>query len=143
MIERKSNIGGYSLNTILVKKKKGRNKSFIFIIFGCLLFFGIIIYGLYWAFFDMNRLPTGEYLTEETSKDGNYTLKAYLANGGATTSYSIRGELVFNNPDNKTKTIYWNDREETANIECVDNDTVVINGHSIDVSKDKFDFRNQ
>ncbi|WP_083388440.1 DUF5412 family protein [Anaerobacillus isosaccharinicus] len=35
-------------------------------------------YGVYWAFFDMNRLPTGEYLTEETSPDGTYTLKAYV-----------------------------------------------------------------
>ena len=91
----------------------------------------------------MNTLPTGEYLTEETSPDGTYTLKAYLTNGGATTSYSIRGELVFNNRNDKTKNIYWNNREETANIEWTDNDTVVINGHTLNVPKEKFDFRNQ
>lgn len=43
------------------------------------LFVGFIGYGVYWAFFDMNRLPRGEYLTEETSPDGTYTLKAYLS----------------------------------------------------------------
>lgn len=77
------------------------------------LFMGLIGYGVYWSFFDMNRLPTGEYLTEETSPDGTYTIKAYRNNGGATTSYSIRGELVFNKNNSKTKNIYWNYREDT------------------------------
>ena len=91
----------------------------------------------------MNRLPTGEYLTEETSPDGKYTLKAYVTNGGATTSYAVRGELVFNQRNKKTKNIYWNYKEESANITWSDNDTVLINGHSLNVPKDKFDFRNQ
>lgn len=108
-----------------------------------LLFVALIGYGVYWAFFDMNRLPTGEYLTEETSPDGKYTLKAYIANGGATTSYTVRGELVFNQQNNKTKNVYWNSKEETANINWTDNNTVVINGHSLHVPKDKFDYRNQ
>ncbi|MBM7587702.1 hypothetical protein JOC86_004276 [Bacillus pakistanensis] len=89
----------------------------------------------------MNRLPTGEYLTEETSPDGKYTLKVYVTNGGATTSYSIRGELVFNEQNNKAKNIYWNYREETADIIWKDHNTVVINGHTLEVPGDKFDFR--
>lgn len=124
------------------KKKINKNILKMFTIVG-LLFFALIGYGVYWAFFDMNRLPTGEYLTEEISPDGKYTLKAYVTNGGATMSYAIRGELVFNQRNNKTKNIYWNYREESANITWTDNDTVVINGHSLDVPKDKFDFRNQ
>jgi hypothetical protein len=131
------------LNTNLIERKKKRDKALKFTFIGMALFFGLMGYGVYWAFFDMNRLPTGEYLTEETSPDGTYTLKAYLANGGATTSYSIRGELVFNNRNNKSKNIYWNYREEITDIEWIDNDTVVINGHTLDVPKDKFDFRNQ
>ena len=106
-----------------------------------LIIIGILGYGVYWAFFDMNRLPTGEYLKEQTSPDGAYTLKAYRTNGGATTSYSIRGELIMNN-NNKTKNIYWNYREENAEIIWTDNDTVVINGHTLNVPNDKFDFRN-
>jgi CRISPR/Cas system-associated endonuclease Cas1 len=113
-----------------------------FILLGLLLI-ALVGYGIYLAFFDMNRLPTGEYLTEETSPDGKYTLKAYVTNGGATTSFSVRGELVFNEKNNKNKNIYWNNREETANITWSDNDTVTINGHSLDVPNDKFDFRNQ
>ena len=112
------------------KKKINKNILKMFTIVG-LLFFALIGYGVYWAFFDMNRLPTGEYLTEEISPDGKYTLKAYVTNGGATMSYAIRGELVFNQRNNKTKNIYWNYREESANITWTDNDTVVINGHSL------------
>ena len=124
-------------------KKKSRNKLVKIILVVSLLFIGIIGYGIYWAFFDMNRLPKGEYLTEEMSPDETYTVKAYRTNGGATTSYAIRGELVFHQRNDKTKNIYWNYREETANIEWIDNDTVVINGHTLHVPKGKFDFRNQ
>ncbi|MEO4053925.1 DUF5412 domain-containing protein [Solibacillus sp. CAU 1738] len=113
------------------------------LIIASLLCIVLVGYGVYWAFFDMNRLPTGEYLTEETSPNGKYTLKAYVTNGGATTSYSIRGELVFNDKANKTKNIYWNYREDTAKIIWTDNNTVVINGHTLEVPNEKFDFRNQ
>jgi len=124
---------------VLVKYKKLIKR---FIIIG-LLFVALIGYGFYALFYDMNWLPTGEYLTEETSPNGKYTIKAYINNGGATTSFTIRGELVFNEKNNKTKNIYWNYREETANITWIDNNTVVINGRTLDVPNDKFDFRNQ
>lgn len=119
----------------IMKNKKKIIRSVMIVGLLLVVFFS---YGIYWAFFDVNRLPTGEYLTEET-----YTLKAYLSNGGATTSYSIRGELVFNNLKGKTKNIYWNNREESASIKWLDSDTVNINGHSLDVPDEKFDFRNQ
>lgn len=121
-------------------KKRGWIKSLL-IFFG--VFAAIISYGVYWAFFDMNRLPMGEYLTEEISPDGKYTLRAYITNGGATTSYTIRGELVFNEKGGKTKNIYWNYREDSAEIAWIDHDTVKINDHSLDVPNEKFDFRNQ
>ncbi|MFD1929497.1 DUF5412 domain-containing protein [Sporosarcina siberiensis] len=130
------------LDIIKIKKKVLKNMLITFAIV-TFLFVAFVGYGVYWAFFDMNRLSTGEYLTEETSPDGKYTLIAYVVNGGATVSYAVRGELVFNEKVNKTKTIYWNYKEETANITWTDNDTVVINGHSLNVLKDKFDFRNQ
>ena len=132
----------YNEPTLNDNKNKLNRLLKVFII-GSLLIVGIVGYGVYWAFFDMNRLPTGEYLTEETSPNGKYTLKAYVTNGGATTSYSVRGELVFNDKDNKTKNIYWNYREESANISWTDNNTVIINGHTLDVTKEKFDFRRQ
>ena len=106
------------------------------------LFIGFVGYGIYWAFFDMNRLPKGEYLTEETSPDGTYTLKTYIS-VTSLSSDAVRGELVFNKRNGKTKNIYWNYRESTAKIEWLDNKTVVINGHTLEVPNEKFDFRNQ
>lgn len=120
------------------KRKKIVKISLIIII----LLMGFIGYGVYRAFFDMSRLPTGEYLTEQTSPDGTYTLKAYVSSPSLS-SDAVRGELVFNERDGKTKNIYWNYRESTAKIEWVDNKTVVINGHTLDVPNGKFDFRSQ
>ncbi|MEK5217381.1 DUF5412 domain-containing protein [Psychrobacillus sp. FSL H8-0487] len=96
---------------------------------------------LYTFFVSMESLPKGEFLVEESSPDGKFTLKAYVTNGGATTSYAVRGELVFNEKNGKTKNIYWNYREEDAEISWVDNDTVIINNHTLNVPKEKYDFR--
>lgn len=133
---------------VMKKLAKNTNKHFVRKLLigmsvGVLLIVGLLGYGVYWAFFDMNRLPTGEYLTEESSPDGKYTLKAYVTNGGATTSYAVRGELVLNEENGKTKNIYWNDREDHAEIKWIDNDTVVINGKSLNVPTEKFDYRNE
>lgn len=122
-------------------KNKGNKILKIFLVVGLLLI-GIIGYGVYWAFFDMNRLPTGEYITEETSPNGTYTLKAYVSSPSLSAD-TVRGELIFNERNGKTKNIYWNYRESTAKIEWIDDDTVVINGHRLNVPKEKFDFRNQ
>ncbi len=54
-------------------------------------------------FFDMNRLPKGELKSEVQSPDGKYSIKGYLTNGGATTSYAIRGELNYNNSKRRPK----------------------------------------
>lgn len=123
-------------------KKNLYKKLLLSFIIACSLFVALIGYGAYWAFYDMNRLPTGEYLNQATSPDGKYTIKAYATSGGATTSYAVRGELVFNEKGDKTKNIYWN-REETASIQWVGNDKVMINGHTLDVPKGKFDYRHQ
>ena len=127
----------------LIKNKKNRKKALKISLIVSMLFVCLIGYGIYWTFYDMNRLPTGEYLIEKTSPDGAYTLKAYRVNGEAMTSYAVRGELVFNNHNRKTKNIYWNYYDVNADIEWVENDTVVINGHFLNVPNEKFDFRNQ
>jgi len=131
------------LKGIVVENEKKRLRRILLKFFLSLgvVFAALIGYGIHWAFFDMDRLPTGEFLTEETSPDGKYTLKAYVTNGGATTSYAVRGELVFNEKRKEPQNIYWNYREEIAEITWKDNDTVVINGHTLDVPNDKFDFR--
>lgn len=126
-------------STLKGEKRKKIVKISLIISF---LFIGFVGYGVYWAFFDMNRLPTGEYLTEETSPDGTYTIKTYVS-VTSLSSDAVRGELVFNERNGKTKNIYWNYRESTAKIEWLDNQTVVINGHTLEVPNDKYDWRNQ
>lgn len=128
-----------SKSTFKGEKRKKIVKISLIISF---LFIGLIGYGIYWAFFDMNRLPTGEYLTEEMSPDGTYTLKAYVS-VTSLSSDAVRGELVFNERNGKTKNIYWNYPESSAKIEWLDNKTVVINGHKLEVPNDKYDWRNQ
>ena len=125
----------------ILNRNKQWKKVFVVLSIIFILFITLIGYGVYWAFFDMDRLPTGDYLTEETSPSGTYTLKAFLTNGGATTPFAIRGELVFNKRKHKTKNIYWNTHEEVAEIDWQDDDTVIINGHTLHVPGDKFDFR--
>lgn len=91
----------------------------------------------------MDRLPTGGKIAEKQSPDGTYTFKAYVTNGGATTSFAVRGELVFNHRKYfKTKNVYWNYQEDTAKIVWKDNDTVIINGHTLNVPEESYDFRN-
>ncbi|MDQ6597967.1 hypothetical protein E2K98_30570 [Bacillus salipaludis] len=102
---------------------------------------GLIGYGVYWAFFDMSRLPKGDLITEKSSPEGTYTLKAYVSSEGATTDFAVRGELNFNKANKKPKNIYWNYHEEKANIKWIDENTVVINGHVLSVPNETFDFR--
>ena len=124
------------------EKKIKKTKQKVLIILFCIA--SLFVYGVYWAFFSMDRLPTGEKIAEKQSPDGTYTFKAYVTNGGATTSFAVRGELVFNHREYfKTKNVYWNYREDTAKIVWKDNDTVIINGHTLNVPEDTYDFRNE
>lgn len=101
----------------------------------------LLFSGVYWLALDMGRLSEGEQIAEATSPQGTYTLKAYLVNPHATVSYAIRGELHFNSAKAKPQTIYWNYREETADILWLDENRVVINGIALSVPYGIYDFR--
>ncbi|RFT66200.1 hypothetical protein D0U04_15600 [Bacillus clarus] len=103
----------------------------------------LIAIGLFfWKFFSLSGVSGGDLIQTVESPDGTYTINAYLANGGATTAFAIRGELIFNKRYVFTKkNIYWNYRENQANIEWKGRDTVIINGHTLHVPEDTFDFR--
>lgn len=111
------------------------------IIIAAMITIALLGYAIYWAFYDMNRLPAGELISEVQSPGGTYTLKSYRTDGGATTSYAIRGELNFNTENKKPDNIYWEYRVENATVEWVDDDTVIINGFQLDVPDEKYDFR--
>lgn len=105
-----------------------------------LLVGGLLAYIVYTLFFSMSRLPEGEWLTSTTSPDETYTIHFYLTNGGATTAYSIRGELVNYHTSDK-KNIYWAYREHDVRTEWLDSHTVTINGRVLDVRNEQYDWR--
>lgn len=104
----------------------------------------LIVYGIYWAFFDIQRIEGEEFLSESTSPDGRYTVTAYLNNGGATTDYAVLCTAT-DNETGRDRNIYWNYKCEKAEIEWIDEDTaiIIINGVELDVMKDKYDWRTQ
>lgn len=126
-----------------VKGMQTWKKTLITLLGVLILFFFLIGLTMNYFFFNINKLPIGEFLTEETSLEGTYTIKAYVSGGGATTADAVRAELIFNNSNDKTENIYWNYREEKAEIEWIADDIVVINGKTLRVPKEKFDFRKQ
>lgn len=102
--------------------------------------FGVLVYLLNRTFFDIRGVKGQEYLTESTSPNKTYTVTAYLNNGGATTSYAVLCVLK-NNNTRKKKNIYWQYRCETADMEWLDDETIIINGIKLNVKKDVYDFR--
>ncbi|GAE37712.1 DUF5412 family protein [Halalkalibacter akibai] len=114
-----------------MKKKKTLIKLLIIV--------GILVYGIYWVFFDWGRFKQ-ELISESTSPNGTYTIYAYLNNTHATTPFTVLGELVFNNSSKRSKIIYW-DKAENANILWIDDNTVEINGIIINVPNESYDFR--
>ncbi len=123
------------------ESKKVKRKAAIFLAVIGLFLASLIGYGIHWAFFDMERIPKGALLDEKVSPDGTYTVKAYLSDMGATTSYSVVGELIFNKEHNKTKNIYFQYSQRTAEMHWADHDTVVINGVQLDVPDEVYDWR--
>lgn len=96
---------------------------------------------IYEMFFSTGRLPEGELIGESMSPDGTYLIKVYRTNGGATVSYAIRAELHFLKQNRKPKNIYWNYREDDADIVWHGDGKVEINGHVLNLPHDVYDFR--
>ena len=102
----------------------------------------ILSYGVYWAFFDMDRLPKDKFISEVISPSGEYSIKAYVSESSLSAP-AVLGELNYISKRKKPKNIYWNYREDYADIKWIDNITVIINGHKLNVLTDTFDFRNR
>ncbi len=113
--------------------KKGAVISFIIV--GSLL-----VYGVYWVFFDWSRFKQ-ELIINSTSPEGTYTINAYKSDGGATVSYAVLGELVFNKKNKRPKKIYWQYRKENAVIEWIDDNTVRINDVQLHLPHETYDYR--
>lgn len=105
------------------------------------LIVALFIYGIHWAFFDIQRIEGQEVIQEITSPNDNYTITAYLNNGGATSDYAVLCSVT-DNRTGKERNIYWQYHCSEANVEWKDERTVIINGVELDVLKDSYDYRN-
>lgn len=90
----------------------------------------------------VENLPKGEFVRAYDSPSSNFTINIYLCNSGATTDYAIRGELI-DNLNAKKKNIYWGYHEDKAYVYWLDEENVVINGRTLNVLHDVYDFRNE
>lgn len=115
-------------------------KSILIISLSIIVVICTIAYGVYWAFYDIQRINGQEYINESTSPNGKYTITTYLNNGGATTDYAVLGTLK-NNSNDKTKNIYWQYNCDEAEISWIDNETIKINGIQLNVENEIYDFR--
>ena len=121
-------------------KRSSKVSVIVLIAVSVLIVVSIIAYGTYWAFFDIQRINGQEKIKEVSSPNQEYTVTAYLNNGGTTTDYAVLCKVT-NNETGKERNIYWNYHCNDAEIVWLDETTVTINGVELDVLKDKFDWR--
>lgn len=123
-----------------------KNKNFNFrlgvYIIVTLIFLGVATFKISSSIREFNdRFKVSEeFLGETVSSDGKYKVEAYLINGGATVDWSVKcylreGEIK--------KEIYRDYDINEANMIWIDNNTISINNHNIDLPNGKYDFRDE
>ncbi|EOU1648663.1 DUF5412 domain-containing protein [Clostridium perfringens] len=123
-----------------------KNKNFNFrlgvYIIVTLIFLGVATFKISSSIREFNdRFKVSEELLGETvSSDGKYKVEAYLINGGATVDWSVKCYL---REGDIKKEIYIDYHINEANMIWIDNDTISINNHNIDLPNGKYDFRDE
>ncbi|HAT4352894.1 TPA: DUF5412 domain-containing protein [Clostridium perfringens] len=123
-----------------------KNKNFNFrlgvYIITILIFLGVANFKISSSIREFNdRFKVSEELLGETvSSDGKYKIEAYLINGGATVDWSVKCYL---REGDIKKEIYRDYHINEANMIWIDNDTISINNHNIDLPNGKYDFRDE
>ena len=98
----------------------------------------VTLFLVWYFFFDMDNLPKGELAASSVSPGGEYAVNLYLCGGNATTADSVRGEVVF---QEKARNIYWQYEEYKCDVRWESDTVVNINGISLDVRTDTYDWR--
>ncbi|MDB2068877.1 DUF5412 family protein [Clostridium perfringens] len=123
-----------------------KNKNFNFrlgvYIITILIFLGVATFKISSSIREFNdRFKVSEELLGETvSSDGKYKVEAYIINGGATVDWSVKCYL---REGESKKEIYRDYHINEANMIWIDNDTISINNHNIDLPNGKYDFRDE
>ena len=116
-------IFGFKDKTNKVSKFRGWFTIFLSPLLSMILFLGVLRF----LFFSEDLFKT------TNSPGNNYKIEFYLKNGGATTSFGVIGKL--DGPLWFEKTIYDDYRMDHANVEWIDEHTVSINNHILDLRK--------
>ncbi|MGG1264908.1 DUF5412 family protein [Brevibacillus laterosporus] len=102
-----------------------------------LLVFGGLFYHFFYA---MYNLPEGKLIHTVALPDREYSVKAYIVEGGATVPDSIRAEVVTNSSRKKTIStgiLKW----ILFQLIGLNIKTAKINGHELDITKDVYNWR--
>ncbi|MCP1427459.1 hypothetical protein ABIC86_000387 [Paenibacillus sp. DS2363] len=118
------------------KKRKVLGISIFFV-----LAVAIAFVSLWNWYYDLERLPKGEVISESVSPNGKFTIKAMNSDAGATTSLAILCELQYNDGSKPNKIIYFQNKVEKASIIWESNDIVTINGVQLNLPDDVYDYR--
>ena len=106
----------------------------------CVLTFILILLTIFtYGCLNLNSLPEGELVNSYYSPEKSNKINIYLCNGGATTDFAIRGELE--KSDGEKKNIYWQYHCNSADVEWISEETVIINGQKLNIYTDVYDYR--
>ncbi|MNJ48148.1 hypothetical protein D3C77_433350 [compost metagenome] len=93
--------------------------------------------GRHW-YYDVDRYPRLELLTESVSPHHKYAILAYSTEFRSTTSLSVLCELRYNDESKEPKTIYFESDQERINIVWRSNTEVEINGQVLTMPNDVY-----
>ena len=119
----------------MVKTRKNSKKQYYL-----LVLIAFIMFMSSCNFFDIEELPSGEIINTVYSPDRKHIINSYVVNGNATVDFSVRCEVVSVESNNK-RNIYWEYHCDQANVKWIDNNTVEINGKTLNVITDSYDWR--
>lgn len=90
-------------------------------------------------------LPKGDLIKKYYSPDKKYLVNIFRSSGGATTDFSVRGEVVYllgkKDHSRDKRTFYWQYGIKDVNVMWVSSRVIDINGRKIDLEKDSYDYR--
>ncbi|MDO5650070.1 MAG: DUF5412 family protein [Gallicola sp.] len=120
---------------------KGKSIAIRAVLFAIIGLITAVYLRLFISFETIAWIQPQQFIRETSYKNSPYTVSFYLQNGGATTSYAVLGR-VKDKHSNWEKNIFWQNKAKEVTSVWLDEHTLVINGHKLDVTKDVYDYRN-
>ena len=124
----------------MVLKSKAKKK--IAISAALIVIVAVVLICICHFFFSTAAIKGEKLMGEYPSPNSTYTVEIYQNDGGATNGYATLGVLRKKSDSSYARNIYWKNNTDSAEVQLLDDDTVIINGRKIpNVLKDKYDFR--